>query len=54
VQVGDPVLRKVSDKLPVELIKTPEIKFLIKQMKNVLEAYNLVGLASPQIGISLQ
>lgn len=54
VQVGDPVLRKVADPVPVELINTPEIKFLVKQMKNVQESFGLVGLASPQIGISLR
>lgn len=48
------VLRKVADAVPSELIKTPEIKFLCDQLRRVLEAYNLVGIASPQIGISLR
>lgn len=54
VQVGDPVLRKIADPVPKELINTPEIKFLVSQMKDVLKSYKLVGLASPQIGISLR
>lgn len=54
VQIGDPVLRKIADKVPEELIKTPEIKFLVEQMKQVLENFSLVGLAAPQIGISLR
>jgi len=54
VQIGDPVLRLDADEVPKELITTPEIKFLVKQMKSVMEDYNLVGLAAPQIGISLR
>lgn len=54
VQVGDPVLRKVADEIPKNLITSPEIKFLVKQMKNVLDDYSLVGLAAPQVGISLR
>lgn len=54
VQIGDPCLRRVSDKIPTELVTTPEIKFLVTQMKKVLKDYNLVGLAAPQIGISLR
>lgn len=48
------MLRKVADPLPVDLITTPEIRFLVKQMRSVMEAYNLVGIAAPQIGISLR
>lgn len=48
------MLRKVADAVPIELIKTPEIKFLCDQLTRVLEAYKLVGIASPQIGISLR
>lgn len=54
VQIGDPTLRKISDEVPVELIKTPEIKFLVSQLSSVLKDYNLVGVASPQIGINLR
>lgn len=54
VQIGDPVLRRVADEVPSELITTPEIKFLVAQMKQVLEDFSLVGLAAPQVGISLR
>lgn len=54
VQIGDPCLRKVCDPIPDELIKTPETQFLVNQMKKVLKDYNLVGLAAPQIGITLR
>lgn len=53
-QIGDPVLRKTADELPNELITTPEIKFLVKQMCNVMEDYSLVGISAPQVGISLR
>jgi len=54
VQIGDPVLRKVADELPKELITSPEIKFLVSRMTKVMKDYNLVGLSAPQIGISLR
>ena len=47
-------LRKIADPVPPELIKTPEIKFLCSHLEKVREAYNLVGIACPQIGISLR
>lgn len=53
-QIGDPILRKVSDELPKELITSPEIKFLVSRMMSVMKDYSLVGLAAPQIGISLR
>lgn len=53
-QIGDPCLRKVADEIPTELIKSAEIKFLVSQMKKVSKDYKLVGLAAPQIGISLR
>lgn len=54
VQVGDPVLRETASEVPSELITSPEIKFLVSQMKSVMKDYKLVGLAAPQIGISLR
>lgn len=54
VQIGDPILRLKADPVPEECIKSEEIKFLLKKMKTVLKDYSLVGMASPQIGISLR
>lgn len=54
VQVGDPVLRRKCDPVPEEGINSPEIKFLISLMTNVLQKYKCVGLAAPQIGIPLR
>lgn len=49
---GDPVLRQTAPEVPLDKIKSDEIKKLIAQMKIVLRNYNLVGLAAPQIGVS--
>jgi peptide deformylase len=54
VQIGDPILRNKASAVPQELIRSPEIKFLVGQMKKVLNDFNLVGLAAPQIGIGLR
>lgn len=54
VQVGDPVLRRKCDPVPDEGIGSPEIKFLIKFMTDVMQKYKCVGLAAPQIGIPLR
>ena len=53
-QVGDPVLRQISDPVPDEFITSKEINFLITTMINVLRKYECVGLAAPQVGISLR
>jgi len=54
VQIGDPILRKVADELPRELITSPEIKFLVSRMASVMKDYSLVALSAPQIGIGLR
>lgn len=50
VFVGDPILRNKAAEVPVGSIKSDEIQKLVVQMKKVLQSYNLVGLAAPQIG----
>ncbi len=55
IQKGDKVLRKVSDEVPKNDIAKPKIQNLIKTMKKTLAKENDgVGLAAPQIGISLR
>ena len=54
VQTGDPVLRQVARMLTVEEIRSPEIQRLIVQMRDTMRAAPGVGLASPQIGESIQ
>lgn len=54
IQVGDPILRTVSDPVPVDLITSKEITFLLNRMEQVRRNYGLVGIAAPQIGINLR
>ena len=51
IQIGDPTLRTTSQEIPRHLIKSDEVKFLIKRMEKVMQKYNCVGLAAPQLGI---
>ncbi|XP_034132617.1 peptide deformylase, mitochondrial [Drosophila guanche] len=53
-QIGDPVLRQQAAAVPVELIESPEIEAIVEQMVKVLRKYNCVGIAAPQIGVSLR
>ncbi|MGC8651039.1 MAG: peptide deformylase [Minisyncoccia bacterium] len=48
---NNPLLRKKSQ--PVEHL-TKEIRLLISQMKPIMETYDGIGLAAPQVGISLR
>lgn len=48
------VLRKIARKLSKEEISTPEIQSLIQEMKEIMHKAPGVGLAAPQIGISIQ
>ncbi|XP_026489151.1 peptide deformylase, mitochondrial-like [Vanessa tameamea] len=54
VQIGDPILRKVSEPVPVDKIKTDEIQKVIQKLKYVLDKYGSVGMAAPQIGVNLR
>ncbi|CAD7084721.1 unnamed protein product [Hermetia illucens] len=53
-QIGDPILRKKSEPVPTEAVKSNEMNLLIEQMIDVLRKYELVGVAAPQIGIGLR
>ena len=52
VQEGGEVLRKKA--APVENPKSPEIQKLVKDMIAAMKAANGIGLAAPQVGISLR
>ncbi|XP_070505238.1 peptide deformylase, mitochondrial-like [Chironomus tepperi] len=54
IQVGDPILRTVSDPVPEDLITSKEITFLLNRLEQVRQNYGLVGIAAPQIGINLR
>ena len=54
VQVGDPVLRRRARPLTPAEIVSREISDLIKSMRKCMEDAPGVGLAAPQVGLSLQ
>ncbi|MGE0550513.1 MAG: peptide deformylase [Kofleriaceae bacterium] len=54
VQVGDPVLRRRADEVIPKQLSTPELVELIADMRDTMRAAPGVGLAAPQIGVSLQ
>ncbi|XP_017057496.1 peptide deformylase, mitochondrial [Drosophila ficusphila] len=53
-QIGDPVLRQQAALVPEEHIKSPEIEAIVEQMVRVLRKFDCVGIAAPQIGVSLR
>jgi peptide deformylase len=54
VQVGDPVLRRAARRLKVEEIVSDEIQALIGLLRETMRDAPGVGLAAPQVGVSLQ
>ena len=54
VQAGDPVLRKQARPLTRDEITSPSIKELIELMRETMREAPGVGLAAPQIGLSIQ
>ncbi|XP_065354427.1 peptide deformylase, mitochondrial-like [Calliphora vicina] len=53
-QVGDPVLRSQAAEVPQDMLDSKEIDMIVEQMVKVLRKYNCVGIAAPQIGVSLR
>jgi peptide deformylase len=54
VQVGDPVLRQAARPLTADEIASSEIQSLIANMRDTMRDAPGVGLAAPQVGLSLQ
>lgn len=55
VKNTDPVLRGITKEVPIEDIRSSEIRSLLKDMSEVLMAQkNGVAIAAPQIGIPLR
>jgi peptide deformylase len=52
LKMGDPILLQVAK--PVEQFDTPELRELLIDMHDTMEALNGAGLAAPQIGVSQQ
>lgn len=53
-QIGDPVLRQKAAPVPQEHILSPEVEAIVEKMVRVLRKYDCVGIAAPQIGVSLR
>jgi peptide deformylase len=54
VQAGDPVLRRKGRKLTKDEIRGPQIQQLIELMRATMREAPGVGLAAPQVGVSMQ
>jgi len=54
VQAGDPVLRERGRELTKDEIKSPEVQRLIELMRDTMHEAPGVGLAAPQVGVSVQ
>ena len=54
VQAGEPVLRQQARALSPQEVRSKEIQALISHMRETMRGAPGVGLAAPQIGISLQ
>uniref|UniRef100_A0A182NFZ9 Peptide deformylase n=1 Tax=Anopheles dirus TaxID=7168 RepID=A0A182NFZ9_9DIPT len=54
VQLGDPVLRMPSNPVPENELKSPEVQYLVNHLVKVMRSYKCVGLAAPQLGLSLR
>jgi peptide deformylase len=51
LRIGNPELREISKPIPESEIRSKEIKKLIRDMTDTMEAQSGVGLAAPQIGV---
>jgi peptide deformylase len=54
VQAGEPVLRQIARALTAEEIRSEKIQNLIAEMRETMNDAPGVGLAAPQVGLSLQ
>ncbi len=53
-RMGNPILRIMAQKVSPEMIKSDDIAQLIVDMKDSMGHYGGIGIAAPQIGVSLQ
>ncbi|MCM1983460.1 peptide deformylase [Lyngbya confervoides] len=52
VQLGNPILRAIA--APVSLPLSPALQATVRQMQALMESHAGVGIAAPQVGVSLQ
>lgn len=53
-RLGHPVLRRVAEVVPLEMIARPEFQQFIDDMIETMHEYDGVGLAAPQVHVSQQ
>lgn len=53
-RMGNPVLREQARELTIQEIKSDEFTQLLLDMRDSMKHYGGIGIAAPQIGISLQ
>jgi peptide deformylase len=53
-RIGHPVLRAPAKALDVEALRSPQIQRLIDDMVETMHEYNGVGVAAPQVHVSLR
>ncbi|GIX40735.1 MAG: peptide deformylase [Leptospiraceae bacterium] len=51
LKIGNPILRQRSEEVPLNEIRSKEIKDLVKDMFDSMKAAGGIGLAAPQIGV---
>lgn len=54
LRMGHPTLRQVAKQYPVDDIGSPAFQDLLQDMQETLHAYGGIGLAAPQIDVSVQ
>lgn len=54
IKMGNPLLREVAEEFTKEEILSSEVQELVEDMWDTMHAYDGIGLAAPQIGISKQ
>ncbi len=53
-RLGNPVIRKATEAIPKEAIRSPEIQRLIADMRETMHEYDGVGIAATQVHVSKQ
>lgn len=52
LRMGNPMLHRVA--LPITDLKSPDLRILLQDMQDTMQALNGAGLAAPQIGVALR
>ncbi|MDR0250042.1 MAG: peptide deformylase [Burkholderiales bacterium] len=54
VRMGDPRLQQTAQALDPEMFNTPELDALLREMRETMRVEGGIGIAAPQIGVSLR